>query len=150
MVWEEVAVKLAAQTVLADRRRTLSRSAISPAALARVTGAVRFIERNADEALSLSRLAKAAGLSPFHFLRTFEDLTGTSPHQYVMRLRLRRAASRLLAEPAKILDIVLDSGFGDVSNFNRAFRVEFGMSPRAYRRESFRRVVPSHSENGLD
>jgi AraC family transcriptional regulator len=53
-----------------------------------------------------------------------------------MRMRLRRAASRLLAEPAKILDIVLDNGFGDVSNFNRAFRTEFGMSPRAYRREA--------------
>lgn len=141
MVWEELAVRLAAQAVRADCRRTPSRSAISPAALARVTGAVRFIEQNADEALRLSTLAKAAGLSPFHFLRTFEDLTGTSPHQYVMRMRLRRAASRLLAEPAKILDIVLDSGFGDLSNFNRAFRTEFGTSPRAYRREtrSFKR-----------
>jgi len=39
-----------------------------------------------------------------------------------------------VAEPAKILDIALDSGFADLSNFNRAFRTEFGLSPRAYRR----------------
>jgi AraC-like DNA-binding protein len=40
---------------------------------------------------------------------------------------------RLASEPGKILDIALDCGFGDVSNFNRAFRAEFGVSPRAYR-----------------
>jgi AraC-like DNA-binding protein len=48
-------------------------------------------------------------------------------------MRLRRAAVRLRNEPAKIVDIALDCGFGDVSNFNRAFRAEFGVSPRAYR-----------------
>jgi AraC-like DNA-binding protein len=50
-----------------------------------------------------------------------------------MRARLRRAALRLSSGKGKIVDIALDCGFGDVSNFNRAFRAEFGMSPRAYR-----------------
>lgn len=50
-----------------------------------------------------------------------------------MGARLREAAMRIALEPGRILDIALDSGFGDVSNFNRAFRSEFGMSPRAYR-----------------
>src|SRR5215510_7574977 len=50
-------------------------------------------------------LAGTAKLSPFHFLRTFEDLTGVTPHQFVMRTRLRRAAMRLVMEPARILDI---------------------------------------------
>jgi AraC-like DNA-binding protein len=49
-------------------------------------------------------------------------------------MRLRRAALRLKGEPTKVLDIALDSGFSDVSNFNRAFRAEFGESPRSYRR----------------
>ncbi|MGE5813314.1 MAG: helix-turn-helix domain-containing protein, partial [Acidobacteriota bacterium] len=39
---------------------------------------------------------------------------------------------------AKIVDVALDSGFGDVSNFNRAFRAEFGVSPRTYRRRARR------------
>ena len=43
---------------------------------------------------------------------------------------------RLVAEPGNVLDLALDSGFGDVSNFNRAFRAEFGMSPIAFRRAS--------------
>jgi AraC-like DNA-binding protein len=78
-------------------------------------------------------LAREAGLSPYHFLRTFERLTGVTPHQFVMRARLREAAIRLVAESGNVLDIALDCGFGDVSNFNRAFRTEFGASPRAYR-----------------
>jgi AraC-like DNA-binding protein len=136
MAWEELAVQLAVRAVQVDAGRAPSRSPVSPAALARVTRTVRYVDEHAGDALSLTDLATAAGLSPFHFLRTFEDLTGTTPHRYVMRLRLRRAAARLTAEPAKILDVALDSGFGDVSNFNRAFRAEFGVSPRAYRRST--------------
>jgi AraC-like DNA-binding protein len=54
----------------------------------------------------------------------------------VRRTRLRQAASRLLAEPGQVLEIALDCGFGDVSNFNHAFRAEFGVSPRQFRRAS--------------
>jgi AraC-like DNA-binding protein len=49
-------------------------------------------------------------------------------------------AMRLAVEPARALDIALDFGFGDVSNFNRAFRAEFGVSPRVYRRHAGVRV----------
>jgi transcriptional regulator GlxA family with amidase domain len=98
-----------------------------------VTRSVRTIEQSPDEELTLTDLARAAKLSPFHFLRTFQDLTGVTPHQYVMRARLRRAATRLILEPDRILDVALASGFGDVSNFNRAFRSEFASNPRAYR-----------------
>jgi AraC-like DNA-binding protein len=86
------------------------------------------------EALGIARLAAEAGLSPYHFLRMFERITGTTPHQYILRMRLREAALRLTDSPEKVLDIALDCGFGDVSNFNRAFRTEFGVNPRGYRR----------------
>ena len=62
--------------------------------------------------------------------------TGMTPHQYIVRARLREAALRLAAERAPVLDIAFDCGFGDVSNFNRSFRAEFGISPRAYRRRA--------------
>jgi len=109
------------------------RSGISPAAVARITRTVRMIEEQPATDLTLVRLAREARLSPFHFLRTFMSLTGATPHQYLLRWRLRAAATRLATEPVKILDIALDAGFGDVSNFNRAFRAEFGRSPRVYR-----------------
>jgi AraC-like DNA-binding protein len=83
--------------------------------------------------LDLGALAREARLSPYHFLRTFERLTGVTPHQYVLRARLREAAMRLLHERSKVLDIALDCGFGDVSNFNRAFRAEFGANPLTWR-----------------
>jgi len=105
----------------------------SPSKTARVTRALRTIERHHDGPMSLRRLARAAGLSPYHFLRTFERLTGNTPHQYVRRARLREAAIRLVDAPARVLDIALDCGFGDISAFNRAFRAEFGVSPTRYR-----------------
>jgi AraC family transcriptional regulator len=105
-----------------------------------VTRVVRTIERHSDAGLTLGRLAQEAGLSPYHFLRTFERLTGLTPHQYLRRARLREAAIQLAySEPrSKVLDIALDCGFGDVSNFNRAFRAEFGVSPRVYRLQAGR------------
>jgi AraC-like DNA-binding protein len=109
-------------------------SAPPPGAEARVARILREIERHPEGDLTLGNLSRAANLSPFHFLRVFERLTGVTPHQYVLRARLREAALRLVAEPAKILDVALDCGFADLSNFNRAFRAEFGVSPRAYRR----------------
>jgi AraC-like DNA-binding protein len=80
----------------------------------------------------LDSLARQAGLSPYHFLRTFQRVTGVTPHQFVLRARLREAAVRLTTERRNVLDIALDCGFGDVSNFNRAFRTEFGVNPRRY------------------
>jgi AraC-like DNA-binding protein len=92
-----------------------------------------MIEGDPDAPHDLSSLAQIARLSPYHFIRTFERVTGTTPHQYLLRIRLRRAAIRLRTEREKISDIALGCGFGDISNFNRTFRAEFGVSPRAYR-----------------
>ena len=133
MPWEEIGVQLAAQTVqLAGG--VDDRSATPPGAMARVTRIVRTIDRHPDARLTLGSLAREAGLSPFHFLRMFERVTGVTPHQYILRARLREAAMQLADPEAKVLDIAFDCGFGDLSNFNHAFRAEFGVSPRAYRR----------------
>lgn len=101
--------------------------------MARIADSVRSIEAHPESDLTLVRLATKAGLSPFHFLRTFECVTGTTPHQYMLRVRLRAAAVRLATGKTKIVDVAFESGFGDVSNFNRAFRAEFGVNPTTYR-----------------
>jgi AraC-like DNA-binding protein len=82
---------------------------------------------------TLAGLARRAKLSPYHFLRSFKATTGVTPHQWLLRARLRDAARRLAASRTPITDIALDVGFEDLSNFIRSFRAEFGMSPRRWR-----------------
>jgi AraC-like DNA-binding protein len=132
--WEEFAVTLAARTVRLASGVSIREDAPPLNAEARVARAVRMIDRHPEAALTLAQLARVSGLSPYHFLRTFKSLIGVTPHQYVLRARLRDAAARLALEPSKVLDVALDCGFGDVSNFNRAFRAEFGESPLAFRK----------------
>ena len=137
MAWEELGIELAVrarQALVHSNGRSIAAPA---AAIARVTDVVRAIDRDPSDVHSLGLLANNAGLSPFHFLRTFEHVTGVTPHQYVQRRRLLRAASRLIGRRTKIVEVAFDSGFGDVSNFNRAFRREFGVSPREYRRGDY-------------
>lgn len=132
--WEEMGVALAAQAL--DFGSGDANQGSLPAAEARVTRIVRMMESCPNLDLGLASLAREAKLSRFHFLRVFQQLTGLTPHRYIVRARLRQAATRLLREPGRVLDIALDSGFGDVSNFNHAFRAEFGVSPRSYRKNA--------------
>jgi AraC family transcriptional regulator len=100
----------------------------------RAVRAALWIDANAHEPIDLEGAAREVGSSPFHFLRLFRDVLGVTPHQYLVRARLRRAA-RLLAEDARsITDIALDVGFADLSNFVRTFHRAAGVSPRSFRR----------------
>ena len=131
--WDELVVTLGVAAVaLADGETLSYRAPLN--AEARVSRSSRAIDRDPAAPVPLENLARDADLSPYHFLRTFQRLTGVTPHQYIVRARLREAALRLRVRSDRILDIALDCGFGDVSNFNRMFRAEFGRSPRAYRR----------------
>lgn len=136
VAWEELAMKVAVRTARLAGRQSSNHVALPVNAAARVTRAIRAIDARPDANLTLATLSRESRLSAYHFLRTFERLTGVTPHQYVLRTRLRAAATHLVAESRKVIDVALDSGFGDVSNFNRAFRTEFGESPRAYRRHA--------------
>ncbi len=134
--WEELAIEVAAQAIQLGNGIVPRSTPAEPSSVARVTRVLRMIENDQGMGEELTCLAQVARLSPYHFLRTFERLTGTTPHQYVLRMRLRRASVRLTLEKTKISDSALDCGFGDISNFNRTFRAEFGMSPRNYRRSA--------------
>ncbi|RAR47720.1 AraC-like DNA-binding protein [Paraburkholderia unamae] len=137
--WDEVALALALATlrVMASGKDALAPAAVpapGAAAVARVVAALNLIDETPDAAHTLASLAMAAGVSEFYFLRTFAAVAGVTPHQYLLRARLRAAALRLAADDeAKIVDLAFASGFNDLSNFNAAFRAEFGASPRAWR-----------------
>lgn len=95
-----------------------------------------WIDENCHEAIDLDTAAAQAGLSPFHFLRLFRSVLGVTPHQYLVRARLRRAAGLLAEHERPVTDIAFEVGFGDLSNFVRSFRRAAGMSPRAFRKLS--------------
>jgi len=100
----------------------------------RAVEAALWIDEHSAEPITLDAGARAAGLSMFHFLRVFSRVLGVTPHQYLVRCRLRHAG-RLLAENAEsITDIALRVGFGDLSNFVRTFRRAAGVSPGRFRR----------------
>lgn len=111
----------------------------------RVSAALRFIEAHPTESLPLCLLASTAKVSEFHFLRMFRSVTGVTPHQYILRLRLRQAAIGLASRPDNVVDIATAVGFSDLSNFNLLFRTEFGVSPVAFRscHECGQRLAPA-------
>lgn len=93
-----------------------------------------WLDAHSHTAVDLDDAAKQSGLSAFHFLRLFAKVLGVTPHQYLVRSRLRHAA-RLLADPARsITDVALDVGFADLSNFVRTFHRAAGVSPGGFRR----------------
>jgi AraC family transcriptional regulator len=99
----------------------------------RAIEAALWIDANAHEPIDLETSAGEFGLSPFHFLRLFSNVLGVTPHQYLIRSRLRRAA-RLLADDSRpITEVALDVGFADLSNFVRTFHRAAAMSPRSFR-----------------
>lgn len=80
------------------------------------------------ESLSLTTLAEAVDLSPFHAARLFSRETGLAPHAWRNQLRLVRALPALRAG-ASATDVALAQGFNDLSHFTRYFRRAFGVSP---------------------
>jgi AraC family transcriptional regulator len=99
----------------------------------RMVEAALWLDEQAHEPISLETAADTAGLSPFHFLRLFSAALGVTPHQYLLRARLRRAARLLAGSNNSVTDIAFDSGFADLSNFIRTFHRAAGMSPRRFR-----------------
>lgn len=99
---------------------------------ARMERAVELLARRLDEPPSLEELARAAGVSPFHFHRIWRALTGEPVGQTVARLRIAVSQQRLAVGGSSITAIALDGGFGTPQSFARAFRRVTGLSPSEF------------------
>ena len=95
-----------------------------------------WIDAHSHREIDLEQAAGQAGISPFHFLRLFSSVLGVTPHQYLVRSRLRHAARLLADDELSITDVAYDVGFGDLSNFVRTFHRAAGVSPRRFREAS--------------
>jgi AraC-like DNA-binding protein len=95
-----------------------------------------WIDAHSHEEIDLEHAAAQAELSPFHFLRLFSSVLGVTPHQYLVRSRLRHAARLLADDDRSVTDVAYDVGFADLSNFVRTFHRAAGLSPRKFREAS--------------
>lgn len=114
---------------------------------AALTRSLTYIQAQLDGDVSLKSLAAVAGCSPPYFARRFADMMAETPKQYTSRLRLERAALRLVLLGDRILDIALDCGFSNHETFSRAFRRRFGVTPHAFRNEG---GLPAAAEGGQE
>ena len=102
----------------------------------RAVETAHWIEANSHRQIDLDATARQAGLSSFHFLRLFSKTIGVTPHQYLVRSRLRHAARLLADNERPVTDVAYDVGFGDLSNFVRTFHRAAGVSPLRFRQAS--------------
>jgi AraC family transcriptional regulator len=102
---------------------------LSPRQLAR---ALELIEQGIDSDICLPEIAEAVGLSRFHFARAFRRSIGVPPIKHLINRRLDRAGEMLRSGQASVLDAALTCGYDNTSNFTRAFRGRYGVTPSEF------------------
>lgn len=103
----------------------------------RLRAVLDFIEAHLDRNLSLDELSRAAGLSAYHFARSFKAAVGRPPHAYVNERRIERAKILLARREPSIADVALSCGFCSQSHLTRAFKQATGTTPGLYRSMNF-------------
>src|SRR5688500_19393642 len=95
-----------------------------------------YILKNLDQPITPDCLARAIGLSRFHFSRLFRQSTGESPMRYVQRCRVEHAKRLINQGDLRMIEIAVSLGFYDQSHFSRWFRKLVGMTPRDFARST--------------
>lgn len=130
---DEIGVLLAHRLAAVARNSSERRREPSLRHRRRVVDIALWIDAHSADPIDLQTAAGLADMSLFHFLRVFTGVIGITPHQYLIRCRLRRAAYLLADGEQSITDIALDVGFGDLSHFVNAFHRAAGASPQRFR-----------------
>lgn len=99
----------------------------------RLVRAREFLAESYDATVLLEEAARHAGMSPFHFLRSFDRTFGETPRAFVQRLRLERAMDRL-ARGASVTDVCFEVGYASVGSFSALFAKRLGLPPSAWQR----------------
>jgi AraC-like DNA-binding protein/CheY-like chemotaxis protein len=105
-----------------------------------VLRAINYIRENLSGDVSLTRLAREANLSKFHFCRLFKKHIKLSPKEFVGYLRVQRAKELLIRDDLNVSMVSAEIGYNDVSNFIRQFKKITGITPSDYK-SSFRKIL---------
>jgi AraC-like DNA-binding protein len=100
-----------------------------------VRQAERYLREHFHERIDLARLARVVHVSPFHLHRSFKQATGTTPHEYLLDLRLRRSRELLARTELAVVDIATSVGFRSSSHFANTFKRRFRTTPLEFRRQ---------------
>ena len=95
---------------------------------------ISLLENRYKEHWSVARISRMASMAPSTLLPVFKKVTGYSPIDYLLHVRLNRAAELLLKTASPVSEIAAECGFSDSNYFSRQFRKNYGLSPRDYRR----------------
>jgi len=137
--WGEARAAELARTITACiRQATDGASQKTPERSPRLTRdalrrAIKFVNENLDSKLKWDDIATAVGLDPFTFGRSFKLTAGMTPHQYIIRCRLRRAMRLLACDELTLADIALEVGCSCQSHLTTLFRKHLGTTPGAFR-----------------
>lgn len=101
-----------------------------------VTEAIAFIEQNFQNDISIEAIAKSCGLNRSYFGKIFRDHIKTSPQDFLIKYRMRKAAELLKMTKLLIRDISISVGYPNQLHFSRAFRNVYGKSPSQWRKEN--------------
>ncbi|MBC9931558.1 helix-turn-helix domain-containing protein [Chitinophaga qingshengii] len=93
-----------------------------------------FISENISEDISLPQLADISHLSPFHFNRLFKQMTGITPYNYLLQVRLKEAHLQLRHSRQSITHVAFETGFNSLEHFSAAYKKQYGLSPSQSRR----------------
>ncbi|MFW5696558.1 MAG: AraC family transcriptional regulator [Phototrophicaceae bacterium] len=95
-----------------------------------------FIERHYDQPITLERISREAGFSPFHFIRLFRAVYKLTPHQYLIQCRIAKAKQLLQGDELNVTEICYAVGFESLGSFSTLFRRTVGLTPSAYRKSA--------------
>lgn len=96
---------------------------------------ISYINEHFAQNLSIEELADLAGLSQYHFIRTFKKETGFTPHEYLVNIRINTAKYLLKNSRLPVKDICFNTGFSCESVFCSAFKKHMGITPVEYRKQ---------------
>jgi len=113
----------------------------------RTNRAVDYIFRHYSRELTLEEVAEHLGMKPTYFSRVFKQATGRTFVEFVNRLRISKSCELLSDGDKPVTDVCFESGFNNISNFNRRFQQLKGMTPSHYRRLAVQRLTEQNARS---
>ena len=122
---------------------------INPAHQESISKVLHYINQNLSSPLSLENLADVANYSPFHFQKVFSEALLESPKQYIIRLRLERAAHFIKMYPTlPISEIASGCGFSSPAVFSRAFKNYYSVTAEVFREMPAEKIMALSKQKG--